>query len=167
LLKPPKHFFNPFFRMNCMLAQTIAAAFKSRGKRKMTKSDLTYILSFDFKWFSHSLSKRVVEEAIKNGLLTFSEGKLEPTFDLKTIDIPVDFKPDIKKIFSFSIFDELVEMISEKTGVDRQDVVSAINKKQESFSALLSAEVVALLYAKETGIDILPFIERLWDEVFL
>jgi hypothetical protein len=108
-----------------------------------------------------------VEEAIKNGLLTFSEGKLEPTFDLKTIDIPVDFKPDIKKIFSFSIFDELVEMISEKTGVDRQDVVSAINKKQESFSALLSAEVVALLYAKETGIDILPFIERLWDEVFL
>jgi hypothetical protein len=148
-----------------MLAQTIASAFKSRGKRRLSKSDLTYILSFDFKWFSHSLSKKVVEEAIKNGLLTFNEGKLEPTFDLKSVEIPVDFKPDIKRIFTFSVFDELVELISEKTGQEKSLVVSMVNKKQDEFKGSLSAEVVALLYAKEIGIDIKPFIPKVRDEI--
>jgi hypothetical protein len=149
-----------------MLSQIIAAAFKSKGKRKMTKSDLTYILSFDFKWFSHSMSKKVVEEAIKNGLLTFDEGKLEPTFDLKKVEIPIDFKPDIKRIFKFRIFDELVELISEKLGVSKPEVVAEINRMQEKFSGLLSAEVVALIYAKKVGLDVSPYIKRLWSEIF-
>jgi len=149
-----------------MLSQIIAAAFKSKGKRKMTKSDLTYILSFDFKWFSHSMSKKVVEEAIKNGLLTFDQGKLEPTFDLKKVEVSIDFKPDIRRIFKFSIFDELVDLISEKLEVSKPEVVAEINKMQERFSALLSAEVVALIYAKKVGFDVSPYIKRLWDEIF-
>ena len=149
-----------------MLSQIIATAFKSKGKRRMTKSDLTYVLSFDFKWFSHSMSKRVVEEAIKNGLLTFNEGKLEPTFDLKKVEVPLDFKPDVKRIFKFSIFDELVDLISEKLEKNKPEVVAEINRMQERFSELLSAEVIALLYAKSLGLDVRPYIEKLWDEIF-
>ncbi|MBO8181442.1 MAG: DUF2240 family protein [Archaeoglobus sp.] len=149
-----------------MLSQIIAAAFKSKGKRKMTKSDLTYVLSFDFKWFSHSLSKKVVEEAIKNGLLTFNEGKLEPTFDLKKVEVPLDFKPDIRRIFKFSIFDELVDLISEKLEKSKPEVVAEINRMQEKFSGLLSAEVIALLYAKGVGLDVKPYFKRLWEEIF-
>ncbi len=149
-----------------MLSQIIAAAYKSKGKRKMTKSDLTYVLSFDFKWFSHSMSKKVVEEAIKNGLLTFDQGKLEPTFDLKKVEIPIGFKPDIKRIFKFSVFDELVELISEKLEVSKSEVVAEINKMQEKFSGLVSAEIVALIYAKNVGLDVSPYLSRLWDEIF-
>lgn len=98
-------------------------------------------------------------------MLTFNEGKLEPTFDLKSVEIPVDFKPDIKRIFTFSVFDELVELISEKTGQEKSLVVSMVNKKQDEFKGSLSAEVVALLYAKEIGIDIKPFIPKVRDEI--
>jgi hypothetical protein len=149
-----------------MLSQVIAAAFKSKGKKRMAKSDLTYLLSFDFKWFSHSMSKRVVEEAIKSGLLTFNEGKLEPTFDLKSVEVPLDFKPDIRRIFKFSVFDELVDLISDRMEKSKVEVVAEINKMQEKFSGLLSAEIVALIYAKSVGVDVTPYFKPLWDEIF-
>ncbi|AGK60819.1 Uncharacterized protein conserved in archaea [Archaeoglobus sulfaticallidus PM70-1] len=150
-----------------MLSLVIASAFKSKGKKRMSKSDLTYLLSFDLKWFSHSTSKKVVEEAIRKGLLTFNEGMLEPTFDLKQVDVPVGFKPDVKKIFDLGVFEELVDLISERLGIDKSEVVSAINRKQEEMSNLLYAEVISLIYAKECGIDVKPYLPKLWEEVFL
>jgi hypothetical protein len=148
-----------------MLSQVIAAAFRGKGKKRMTKSDLTYVLSFDFKWFSHGMAKRVVEEAIKVGLLTFSEGKLEPTFDLKRVEVPIDFRPDVRKIFNFSIFDEVIELISERLEMEKSEVVAEINRMQEVFSDLLSAEVCAIIYAKSIGLDVGPYIQRFWDEI--
>jgi len=99
-------------------------------------------------------------------LLTFNEGKLEPTFDLRRMEVPPDFKPDVRKIFKFSVFDELVELISEKLEKSKPEVVAGVNKMQEKFSGLLSAEVVALLYAKSVGLDVTPYFNQLWDEVF-
>ena len=50
-----------------MMRKVIAAAFRSKGKRKMKRSELIYTMSFDLNWFTHEGSKRVVEEAEKGG----------------------------------------------------------------------------------------------------
>jgi len=57
-----------------MLRTVIAAAFKSKGRKSMSKSELTYVLSFDLKWFSHDKSRQIVELAIEKGLLSEEEG---------------------------------------------------------------------------------------------
>ena len=96
-----------------MIKKVIAAAFKSKGKKKMKKSELIYTMSFDLNWFSHEDSKKVVEEAEKEGIISGND-EVEPTFNLEDVIISSDFKPDIKEIISRTVVDRIIEEISEK-----------------------------------------------------
>lgn len=148
-----------------MIKKVIAAAFKSKGKRKMKKSELIYTMSFDLNWFSHETSKKVVEKAEKNGLIE-GDDEVKPTFDLEEVSIPSDFKPDAKRTLADSPVEVLIEEISEKTGKSYQEVISLINRKQEKVANLLSFEVVVLLLAKEVGIDIKKYIDKIEESIF-
>ncbi|MDI9643570.1 MAG: DUF2240 family protein [Archaeoglobaceae archaeon] len=79
-------------------------------------------------------------------------------FDLKdAIEIP-----------ERSLVDEIVEEIAKRTGKNHQEVFSMINEKQEKMNNLLSFEVVALIVAKEVGVEVSKYIalveERIFDE---
>ncbi len=142
-----------------MLKETIASAFKSKGKRSMKKSELIMTLTFDLGWFSHEEAKRVVDLALEKGLLMGNE-ELTPTFDLDEVEVPVDFRPD-ESIFSEKpVFDRIVEEIAEKTGKSFGEVVAMINRRQEELGNLLSVEVVALIVAKELGLDVSKFLDE-------
>ncbi|RLI85889.1 MAG: DUF2240 domain-containing protein [Archaeoglobales archaeon] len=149
-----------------MLRTIIAAAFKGKGKRSMPKSELTYVLSFDFKWFSHDKSKQVVELAIKKGFLIEEGDSVKPAFDVSSIEVPIDFKPDLSRINSSTVFDEIVAEISGKTGKDTSEVISEINTQQEKLGNLVDAEVAALLVAKRYGLDISNYIDEVERELF-
>jgi hypothetical protein len=144
-----------------MLRTVIAAAFKSKGKSNISKSELNYTLSFDLKWFTHETSSQVVDVAIERGLLTVDEGKVKPTFDVEKVEIPFGFKPELRKVISSSIFDEIVWEICDKSGKDIGEVTAMVNKMQRKLEDLLDAEVVALIIAKSYGVDINPYIDRL------
>jgi len=144
-----------------MLRLTIASAFKSKGKRKMSMSELIYTLSLDLKWFSHEISKKVVERALELGILVREGGDVEPAFDLNEIDIPPNFRPDIRRVLSSSVFDEVVADISFKTGKTVPEVIAEINQLQERFNYMLEIEVVALILARKYSIDIAPYLRRL------
>ncbi len=77
---------------------------------------------------------------------------------------------DIESVLSSdedeNIVEEIIEEIAEKTGKSYQEVVSMINKRQEKLSNLLSFEVVALIVAKELGIDVSKYIEKVEEIVF-
>lgn len=148
-----------------MLRTVIAAAFKSKGRKSMSKSELTYVLSFDLKWFSHDKSRQVVELAIEKGLLTEDGDNLMPAFDIDSVEVPVDFKPDLKKILSTSVFDEIVQEIADRSGKDIGEVVAMINRRQEELGNLLDVEVVALLIAKKYGVDVTKYMDKVWEEV--
>ncbi len=141
-----------------MLRLTIAAAFKAKGRKSMSRSELTYFMSFDLKWFSHDMSKFIVEKAIEKGLLVEENGKLKPTFDVSAVEVPVNFKPDISSIEHSSVFDEIVEEIALKEGVSKKEVIAEINAYQEKLE-LIDAEVAALVVAKKHGIDVNKYIE--------
>lgn len=147
-----------------MMRKVIAAAFKSKGKRKMKRSELIYTMSFDLNWFTHEGSKKVVEEAEKEGLLE-GDDELQPTFDLDDVDLR-NFKPDLSDLLSRSVTDRIIEEIAVKLKKDSREVYSMVNKKQEELGGLVSFPVAALIVAKEAGIDISPYIEEVEREVF-
>ena len=144
-----------------MLRLTIASAFKSKGKRKMALSELIYTLSLDLKWFSHEISKKVVERALETGILMKENGDVVPGFDLNEVSIPPNFKPDIRRVLSSSVFDEVVADISFKTGKTVPEVIAEINQLQEKFNYMLEIELVALILARKYGIDIAPYLRRI------
>lgn len=148
-----------------MLKKVIAAAYKSKGKKEMSKSELIHTLSFDLNFFTHETSKKVVDFAKRDGLIS-GEDKIKPLFDVDSVEVQPNFKPDVKRLFSSSIFDELIDKIAKKIGKERSEVVAMINKKQEKFGNLLSAEVVALIVAKELDIGIKDYINKVEAEIF-
>lgn len=148
-----------------MLEKTIASAFKLKGKSEMEKSELTYTLSFDLKFFSHETSKKVVELAERKGVVRVENGIVRPNFDLSEIKLEDSFKPDIQKIFNNNIFDEIVREICNKTGKEFPEVVRIINKKQMELGNILDVEVVALIVAAEVGVDIENYLDAAEDEV--
>ncbi len=148
-----------------MLRLVIAAAFKAKGKRSMSKSELTYLMSFDLKWFTHDKSKLVVEKAVKKGLLVSEGDKLKPAFDISKVNVPVDFKPDLSSLEYTTIFEEIVEEISVQTGIDRKKIISEINAVQEKFEGLLDIEVVALVVARKYGVDVSQYVSEVKKSV--
>ncbi len=67
---------------------------------------------------------------------------------------------------SNNVIESLIEEIAEKTGKSYQEVVSMINERQEKLSNLLSFEVVALIVAKEVGVDVSKYVEKVEEIVF-
>ena len=96
-----------------MLKKVIAAAYKSKGKKEMSKSELIHTLSFDLNFFTHETSKKVVDFAKRDGLIS-GEDKIKPLFDVDSVEVQPNFKPDVKRLFSSSIFDELIDKIAKK-----------------------------------------------------
>ncbi len=149
-----------------MLRKTIASAFRSKGKRRMDRKELTYTLSFDLKFFSHETSKKIVDHAEKKGLIHEVDGTLQPSFDVDEIEIEPDFKPDVNRIFSDgSIFERIVDRIVEETGKDRGSVIAEINQKQLHLGNIMDIEIVALIYAIENEIDMKDFIDEVEREM--
>uniref|UniRef100_A0A7C3YGB7 DUF2240 family protein n=1 Tax=Geoglobus ahangari TaxID=113653 RepID=A0A7C3YGB7_9EURY len=148
-----------------MLKKTIASAFKLKGKSEMEKSELTYTLSFDLKFFSHETSKKVVELAEKRGVIKVEDGVARPNFNLSEIEIEEDFKPDVQKLFNNGLFDKIVRDICGRTGKEFPEVIKIINKKQMELGNILDVEVVALIVAAEEGIDIGNYLKEVEDEV--
>ena len=149
-----------------MLKKVIASAFKSKGRESMKETELVYTLSLDLGWFPLDTAKKVVELAKEKGLLREEGDEISPTFNLEDVEIPIDFKPNPERIFATSVFDLLIQEISDKTGMSIGEVIAMINKKQEELGNLLSVEVVALLIAKEHGIDVSDYIDEVEDELF-
>ncbi len=147
-----------------MLRNVIAAAFRSKGKKEVTRSELNYVLSFDLNWFTHEKSKQVVDTALKKGLLVEERDNLKPSFDVDSIEIPLGFKPELKKVLSSSSLDEIIWEVSHTTGKEVSEVTAMVNQKQDELGNVLNMEVVALLIAKSHGVDPTKYIDRVWEE---
>lgn len=79
--------------MTSDLARTIAFAFRRKGLDAMPAGDLRLLLAYDLRWFAPEDAKRCVARAIETGLLHEGSGVARPTFDVRAIDIPLNFRP--------------------------------------------------------------------------
>lgn len=62
--------------------------------------------------------------------------------------------------------EEIVDEIVKKTGKSHQEVFSIISEKQERMNNLVSFEVVALVVAKEVGLDISKYLALAEKRIF-
>ncbi len=144
------------------LKKLIAFLFQNAGKESLDEKEIYMILSFRLGWLPPKAGKEVVERAIKEGLLVEKDGKLKPSFDYKSIEIPFDFvfkESDIEK----DIVSRIVEEILERSGEGEKkirDEIDEVAGKLEVYK-----EVAALVVAKNKGMDISAFLEEVKETV--
>ena len=150
------------------LRNGVALIFRRKAKDLLTEREFVFSASMDLRWFSYTDAMKFLELAVSSGLIR-KEGKaITPTFDHRKVELPAAFKPSPELIkektqpaagaVSETLFLRLVDAIGKKTGQDRSSVISRINKKREEIA--VDAEVQALLVAKESGMDISPYLDE-------
>jgi hypothetical protein len=138
-------------------------------------------------------AQRILDAAKSSGLLITKEGMLQPAFDYRSIDIPLNYQPssDVLKeigaapapknegskepqplpdqdtrpvlVADVPLFTVLIEDISQKTQIKKKDVVSRINKLQERFGVV--PEVAALIVARDLGMDVSKYYDITREEI--
>jgi hypothetical protein len=150
------------------LKNGVALIFRRKAKDLLTDREFVFSASMDLRWFSYTDAMRFLELAVASGLVRREGKTISPTFDHRKMELPATFKPSAGILgekpgpqaapAKETVFLRLVDAVGKKNGEDRQSVISRINKKREQLD--VDAEVLALLAAKEAGIDIAPFLDE-------
>ncbi len=71
----------------------------------------------------------------------------------------MDISFDLEYIGEIPVLDRIIRRIAEKTGKGAKDVLAEINRKHEELD-FLAIEVVALIVAKDYGVDVSDLIDE-------
>jgi hypothetical protein len=177
------------------LQKTVAVVFNRKGKKLLSEREFINALFFELKWadptgagrIEAKEAQRILEAAMRIGLLEQTDGYVRPTFDLKTVEVPLNYKPTrdlLKEVGEgnatpapaspaasqtgkapepLPVFSVLIDDIAAKSGWNKRDVVSRINKVVERLS--VDAEVAALLIGKDVGVDVGKYLLEVKEEV--
>lgn len=145
----------------------LALLFKRKGKNVLSEKEFVFAASMDFRWFSPKEAQALLEQGLRRGLLERTDGFVKPTFEYKSVEVPVNFKPckDILKEVEpeMSVFAEVLDAIAKATGQKKRDIVARVNKAQDRMG--VDIEVAALAVAKDSGVDVSPFVDKVKREV--
>lgn len=139
------------------LRTTVATPFKEKGRERIPESEFVVALSIDWDWFSPDQAKRLVDVAVGEGLLVRTDDDLVATFDADDVDVPEGFTPEEDLLRERSTFERVLDALT-SDGVDKQEAVAAINRRQADLA--VSIEAAAVLYAHRRGVDVQSHAER-------
>ncbi len=139
------------------LQKSIVLLFRRKGKELLTEQEFVSSASFDLRWFSPKDAQRLLDLSLTGGFLQRKNGSVFPTFNLATVDVPLDYRPS-KDVLeraskrSTDLFSEVVEKIVRAKAVPKREVVSRVNKKQELLG--IDVEPAVLLVASDYGLAV-------------
>ena len=147
------------------LERVVAHVFRKKGK-VTSISEFVFALSLDLKWFSPDQAELVLANSEKNGLVRIVGDMVEPLFDINSVEIPIDFRPDqsiLEETFEErTVIDRVIEQLS---GVkSKKEVIRMINEEQERLG-IVETDAVALLVARMYGIDVSGMIDEVYDRL--
>lgn len=149
------------------LEVALAQIFRKKGKTSMSEKDFVFAASLDFRWFSPKEAQRFLETALESGLLALEDGKVSPTFEYKSTDIPKGYAPGadilLKPAQPKGMLMKIADAISSKSGQPVQDIISRVNRIQDSMG--LDSEVAALIAARELGVDVSEFYDTVEEDL--
>jgi len=146
------------------LETTVARAFKLRGKSRLNRTELVFALAYELKWFTPEESKEVLEAALKQGLLKEVGGKLVPTFNVKNVEIPPDFKPTAGLLKLKPLLDRIVDLLA-TADIDHKAAMEMIERKQREYGGLISPETAALIIASEKRLNVEPYVDEAYGQL--
>ena len=168
------------------LEQVVAHVFRKKGK-VTSISEFVFALSLDLKWFSPDQAESVLANAEQRELVRITGEVVEPLFDIHSVEIPIDFRPD-QSIMDReersidatagkgeALLEETEEASDEGTVIDqvveqlygvksKQEVIRLINDAQERLG-IVETDAVALLVARTCGIDVSGMIDEVYDRL--
>ncbi|MGC8663671.1 MAG: DUF2240 family protein [Thermoplasmata archaeon] len=143
---------------------------KKTGKNELKKEDFVRILSFNNRWIEPSTVEKFLNICTKINLLQKKDDLFSPIFSTKGLEIPVDFEISAEDIDNFQekeeqdIFKIIVERIEKSKGIKKNEIVAEINKMKMK-NKYFTIETIALIYAKEHGVDVSDLIPLVEDSV--
>ncbi len=149
------------------LETCLAVLYKRKGKNVLTEAEFQFAVSLDFRWFTPQEAQRLMELAIRQGLLVRTDMYLSPSFDYKDVEAPLSFRPSREVLVGekeeVSLFAQLVGLITSQGGLKKREAVGRINRTQERLG--VDVEVAALVVANDLGLDISDLVGPVRDEV--
>jgi hypothetical protein len=111
-------------------------------------------VSMDHRWFAYSDAERLLDLAVHGGLLRRDGDQVTATFDVTTVDLPVNFRPTedvLRPANDENLLQTLVDEVRRVGGIDAKTAMARVNRKQEA--QLVDLETAALLVLLELGGD--------------
>jgi hypothetical protein len=142
----------------------VARAFQLRGKSRLNRTEFTFALAYDLKWFSPEESKDVLDAALRQGLIKEEGSKLAPAFNVKSVIVPSDFRPGKDVLSEKSLFDRTLDLLG-TAGIDRASALEMVGKKQKEYGGLVTPETAALIIAKEKKLNIEPYVDEAYKQI--
>ncbi|MFW5904150.1 MAG: DUF2240 family protein [Candidatus Saliniplasma sp.] len=136
------------------LKYTLAFIFQRAGSEKIDKEEFIYGPPADLGWFTSSEAKHLLNIARKEGLVNMDGDLVKIEFDPKSVNIPLGFEPS-KRILEEKkkpLFKSMLDDVVMYSHLDRQDVMSRVNVKQDEMN--IEIEAALLLLARELELDL-------------
>jgi len=122
-------------------------AVEYKGSTEFTRSELVGILSFSLRLMDVKSAKELIEQSVKEGLLTEREGKLVVNESMLRDE-------------GGDPFEGMVEYISASLGWEREEVMKGIRGMRERYGDL-DEKLLAYLFGMSMGLDMSRFREVL------
>ena len=143
------------------LKRAVALLLRRSGAGSMSEREFVFAASMDLRWFPPKDAQRMLEAALRAGLLTLEAGRLRPAFEPSAVDVPLDFVPTTA---SFpmpeppeDMFAAIVGRIVSATGLETKSVVAEVNQVQQRMG--IDIEAAALLVGRARGVAIEDFLD--------
>jgi len=144
--------------MTAELKKCLTMIFRRKGKETLGEHEFVYAASMDMHWFPPKEAQKLLDVAMREGLLKLSHGMLSPTFELVEENLELDYRPPGNMLESHTkpekkdLFSEITGKIMSGARLPKKEVVAKINKVRERMD--VDVEVAALVVARGHGIDI-------------
>jgi hypothetical protein len=144
--------------MTAELKKCLTIIFRRKGKELLGEQEFVYAASMDLHWFPPKDAQKLLEIALREGLLKMSQGTLSPTFELVDENLDFEYRPSDNMLKSHAkvekkdAFSEITSKIMTSAKLPKKEVVAKINKTRERLE--VDIEVAALVVARSYGVDI-------------
>ena len=144
--------------MPAELKKCLTMIFRHKGKELLGEHEFVYAASMDMHWFPPKEAQKLLDIAMKEGLLKLSNGMLAPTFELVDDNLDLSYRPSENMMKSHvkpekkDLFSEITGRIMSEAKLPKKEAVSKINKTRERMD--IEIEVAALLVARSYGMDV-------------
>ena len=149
------------------LKKAIAFLFRKKGRDAMTETDFVMSASMDLRWFLPKEAQRLLQICVDAKLLAMTDGKLTPSFDVASVDVPLDYAPQPSlldtRVGAADLFLKILDRILSVSRLEKKQAISMVNTTQGELD--VEVEVAALVVARNLGVDVSDLLDEVEGRV--
>jgi len=141
------------------LLKTLAAPFYHTRKDAIPISELVYYYAYDKKFMSKEEVSIILKRGVDQGLIEIHNDIVRPLFDIRTIEIPVGYKPSSAVLEIEDPFQQLLDRICKESGSQEEAVISEMNLIKSVFDRKIRSDAALIIVAKQRGVRVTDLLD--------